>query len=106
MATRRKKACCSACAAGRRCSSAPRRRPAQVPISRMSDAQLRRFTSRDPKRLRGVSRRRWVSAKIRLLRHERYPQAQAIAIAYHMAGMARPRTTARRPAPKRRARRR
>jgi len=107
VARRRKKACCSACAAGRRRFGAEaHRRPAQTPISRMSDAQLRRFTSRDPNRLRGVALRRWLSAKIRLLRHEDYGRAQSAAIAYRMAGIARPRTTTSRPAQRRRTTRR
>lgn len=107
MAARRKKACCSACAAGHRCASAPRRRsPSASPISRMTDAQLRRFVARDPKRLRGKAKDNWVRAKIRLLRHERYPETQAVAIAMHMAGVGRPRTTRRSPPRRATARRR
>jgi len=100
---RRKKACCSACAAGRRCASAPKRRrsPSASPISRMTDAQLRRFTSRNPKRLRDKAKDNWIRAKTRLLRHEGYGEAQAVAIAMHMSGMGRPRTTTRR-SPRRR----
>ena len=98
MTARRKKACCSSCAAGHRCASAPRRRSPYVsPISRMTDAQLRRFTARNPKRLRERSKDNWVRAKIRLLRHEGYPETQAVAIAMHMAGMGRSRTTRRSP---------
>lgn len=104
MVTRRKKACCSACAAGRRCASVPKRRrsPSASPISRMTDAQLRRFTARDPRRLSPRAKDNWIRAKIRLLRHERYGEAQAVAIAMNMAGLSR-RTTTRMSPPRRRA---
>lgn len=47
-------------------------------------------SSRDPgKRRGGVTRaqRKFISEKIRILRHEGRPEAQAIAIAYRMAGV-------------------
>jgi hypothetical protein len=45
----------------------------------------RRANARD----RGISRekQKWISDKIRKLRHEGYPQNQAIAISYRMAGI-------------------
>lgn len=109
MAARRKKACCSACARGHACSGKRKRSPSASPISSMTDAQLRRFTARNPRLLRGKAKDNWIRAKIRLLRHERYGEAQAVAIALHMAGVpprrARPtrRKTTTRRSPRRRA---
>lgn len=45
--------------------------------------------SRDPRRYISRAKQRRISEKIRVLRHEGYPQRQAIAIAYRMEGVAR-----------------
>ncbi len=55
----------------------------------------RRTSSRPPARDKrapriGRAKREWISAKIRVLRHEGYPEKQAIAIAHRMAGVPRP----------------
>ena len=52
---------------------------------------MRGLTARDVRRRGGTTlsrqKQEWISEKIRTLRHEGYPQQQAIAIAYRMAGV-------------------
>lgn len=50
-----------------------------------------RDASRDSSPRISHARQEWISKKIRLLRHEGYPERQAIAIAYREAGVAKPR---------------
>lgn len=47
--------------------------------------------SRDPQRV-SVTKRKWISNKIRLLREEGHPRSTAVAIAYRMAGVKRPKS--------------
>lgn len=56
--------------------------PAHDP-RRSSRHRLSRYKSYEPE-----ARKEWISRKIRVLRHEGYPQRQAIAIAYREAGVA------------------
>ena len=46
----------------------------------------KRRSSRDTSRI-SPEKQRWISRKIRILRREGYPQDQAVAIAYRMAGV-------------------